>query len=90
MLIWMPAPISRPVNSRLVNCEPWTPFCLSSGDAGRVNFLLALHDEGEHFSGQVALERTDGVELGMPLGDAAGDVILGLRVGSQPPDGDDV
>jgi hypothetical protein len=47
MLILIPALISRVVNSRLVNCEPWMPFCLSSGDARGVDFLLALHDEGQ-------------------------------------------
>ena len=26
-------------------------FCLSSGDARRVDVFLALHDEGEHLSG---------------------------------------
>ncbi len=84
------APISRAVNSQLVNCEHWTPFCLSSGDTCGVDLLLALHDEGEDLAGQVALERTDGVEFGMPLGDAASDVILRLLVGAQSPDGDDV
>lgn len=82
MLILMPAPISRVVNSRLMNCEPWTPFCLSSGDTRGVDLLLALHDEGEDLAGKVAFEGADGVELGMPLGDAARDKLFGPLIGA--------
>ena len=58
---------------------PWTPFCLSSGDSSGVDFLLALHDEGEDLSCEIALQGSNGVQLGMPFGDSACDVVLGLR-----------
>lgn len=66
--------------SRLAH--PQTPFCLSSGDARGVDLLLALHDESEDLAGEVALEGADGVELGMPLGDAARDELFGPLVGA--------
>ena len=73
-----------------VNCEPWTPFCLSSGDSRGVDFLAALRDEREDLPGEVALQGSNGVEFGMPLGKSASDVVLGPLVGSQATDGDDV
>ena len=66
----MPASLCVLVKAKLVNCEPWTPFCLSSGDAGLVDLLLPLRDEREHLASEVALEGTNGIELGMSLGDA--------------------
>src|ERR1700690_4026213 len=52
----MPASLSVVVKAKLVNCEPWTPFCLSSGDAGLVDLLLPLRDEREHLASEVALD----------------------------------
>ena len=69
---------------------PWTPFCLSSGDAGLVDLFLAPDNEREDLAGDVALQSSDRVELGMPFRDAPGHVGLGFRVGSKAPDGDDV
>ena len=45
MLIAISAVFSTLVKSGEVNCEPWTPFCLSSGDAGRADLFLAAHDD---------------------------------------------
>jgi hypothetical protein len=42
-----------------------TPFCLSSGDSGGVDFLATLRDEREDFSREVTLQRSNGVEFGM-------------------------
>ncbi len=59
-----------------------TPFCLSSGDSRGVDFLAALRDEREDFSGEVALQGSNGVEFGMAFGKPASDVVLGPLVGS--------
>lgn len=37
----------------------------------------------------IALQASDGLHLGMPLGHLLGDVLLGALVGSEPPYGDD-
>src|SRR5271170_3757717 len=63
----MPASASAPVKARLVNWLPWTPFCLSSGDSRRIDFLAALRDEREDLSCEVALQGSNGVEFGMPF-----------------------
>src|SRR6476620_1193377 len=84
--IWMPAGASLPVKAVEVNCEPWTPFCLSSSEVSGVNLLLALHDESEDLAGQVALEGADCVELRMTRRDAARDEVLGSLIGPQPAD----
>jgi hypothetical protein len=82
-----PALASASVKAAKVNCEPWTPFCLPSGDSRGVDFL-ALRDEREDLSGKVTLQASNGVELGMPLGESASDIIPGLLVGSQATNGD--
>ena len=79
--------LRRPLNPP---CEPLTPFCLSSGDSRGVDFLAALRDEREDLSGKVTLQGSNGVELGMPFGKSASDVVLGPLVGSHATDGDDV
>lgn len=38
----------------------------------------------------LALQGSDGVELGMPFGYSTCDIVLGSRVGAQAADGDDV
>jgi hypothetical protein len=45
MEIATPALASAPVKAAEVNCEAWTPFCLSSGNAGGVDFSATLRDE---------------------------------------------
>jgi hypothetical protein len=47
---WLPALLVR---------EPWTPFCLSSGDSRGVDFLAALRDEREDLSGKVTLQSSN-------------------------------
>ena len=77
-------------NCSLVDWLPLTPFCLSNGDSRGVDFFAALRDEREDLSGEVALQGSNGIELGMPFGESASDVVLGPLVGSQATDGDDV
>lgn len=72
---------SAPVKAADVNCEPWTPFCLSSGNSRGVNFLATLRDEREDLSCKVAFQGANGVEHGMPFCYPMGDVILGSLVG---------
>src|SRR5271166_6542793 len=79
-----------PVKAVEVNCEPWTPFCLSSGDSRGVDFLAALSDERKDLSGKITLQGSDCVEFGMPFRDPTSYVVLGPLVGSQATDGDDV
>ncbi len=43
----IPASASTSGKWGLLNWLPWTPFCLSSSDARRVDLALALHDERE-------------------------------------------
>jgi hypothetical protein len=62
---WRPTLMSAPVKAEPVNWLPWTPFCLSSGDSGGVDFLATLRDEREDFSREVTLQRSNGVEFGM-------------------------
>src|SRR3984957_11678628 len=88
--ITTPAVTSLLVKASAVKVEPWTPFCLSSGDSRGVDFLAALRDEREDLSGKVTLQGSNGVELGMPLGESASDVVLGPMIGSQATDSDDV
>ena len=64
-----------------VNCEPLTPFCLSSGNSRGVDFLATLRDEREDLSRKVAFQGSNGVEFGMPFCYPAGNVILGSLVG---------
>ena len=73
-----------------VYCEPWTPFCLSSGEPSGVYLLLALHDEDEDLSCKVPLEGADSIELRMTGCDAACDELLGSLIGAQPADSNDV
>src|SRR5512134_2147469 len=86
----MPASASRSVYLIERYWLPRTPFCLSSGDAGLVDLLLAARDDVEDLTSDVAFERADGIELGMPLGDAPCHIRLRLRVGSQTNDCNDV
>ena len=76
----MPASLSVVVKAKLVNCEPWTPFCLSSGDAALIDLFVAPGDDVEDLTGDVAFEGSDGIEFGMSLGDALCDVGLRDRV----------
>ena len=85
-----PAAASLPAKASAVKVEPWTPFCLSSGDSSGVDFLAALRDEREDLSGKVTLQGSNGVELGMPFCYSTSNVVLGPLVGPQPSDGDDV
>src|SRR5271155_736170 len=86
----MPASAKRSVYLIETYWLPRTPFCLSSGDSRGVDFLSPLRDEREDLSGEVALQGANGVELGMPFGESARDVVLGPLVGAQAADGDDV
>ena len=81
MEILIPAAVSAPVNAAEVNCEPWTPFCLSSGNLCGVDFLATLRDEREDLSRKVAFQGSNGVEFGMPFCYPTGNVILGSLVG---------
>ena len=69
-----PVAASLPAKASAVNVEPWTPFCLSSGDLRGVGFLAALSDEREDLSGEVALQGSNGVEFGMPFCDPTSNV----------------
>src|SRR3984885_6572940 len=60
---------------------PRTPFCLSSGDSGGVDFLATLRDEREDFSREVTLQRSNGVEFGMAFCDPTSNIILGSLIG---------
>src|ERR1700722_9426218 len=60
---------------------PLTPFCLSSGDSGGVDFLATLRDEREDFSREVTLQRSNGVEFGMAFCDPTSNIILGSLIG---------
>ena len=57
----MSASFSVLVKAKLVNCEPWTPFCLSSRDVNLVDLLLAAVDDAKNFASNVALQGSDGV-----------------------------
>src|SRR5208282_3320490 len=69
-----PAASSLPVNAALVNCAPWTPFCLSSGNSRGVDFLATLCDGREDLSRKVAFQGSNGVEFGMPFCYSTGNV----------------
>jgi hypothetical protein len=77
----MPACSSAPVKAWLVNWLPWTPFCLSSGDSGGVDFSATLHDEREDLSSKVTLQGSDGVEFGMPFCYPTSNIVLRSLVG---------
>src|SRR3954449_272665 len=86
----MPAAASRSVYLIERYCTPRTPFCLSSSDSRLIDLLLALLDEHEHLTRDVAFEAADRLQLGMALADALGHACLSASLGSQPADGDDV
>src|SRR3954449_6392238 len=86
----MPAAASRSVYLIERYCTPRTPFCLSSSDSRLIDLLLALLDEHEHLTRDVAFEAADRLQLGMALADALGHVRLSSSVRPQPPDSDDV
>src|SRR5215212_7033278 len=74
---------------------PGTPSCLSSSclsssDSRLIDFLLALLDEHEHLTCNVAFEAADRLQLGMALADALGHVRLSASLRPQPADSDDV
>src|SRR6478752_1672877 len=77
----IPASFNVVVKAKLVNWLPWTPFCLSSGDAGLIDLPVAPRDDVEDLSRDVALEGPDGIELGMTFGGAPGDVSLCRGIG---------
>jgi hypothetical protein len=85
-----PAAASLPAKASAVKVEPWTPFCLSSRDLGGVDFLAALRDEREDLSGDVSLQGSNGVGLGMPFGYSTCDIVFGSLVGAQATNGNDV
>src|SRR5689334_21773763 len=63
---------------------------MSSGNAGLVDLLVSLPDEGEHLSSNVSFQASDDLELGMALCDAPGPVGLGFLIRAKSADGDDV
>ena len=63
---------------------------MSNGNAGLVDLLVSLPDEGEHLSSNVSFQASDDFELGMALCDAPGHVGLGFLVRAKSADGDDV
>ena len=86
----MPASARRSVYLIETYWLPRTPFCLSSSDAGLVYLLLAARDEREDLASNIALEGSNGVELGMSLGNTLRHIGLCLRIGSKANDSNDV
>ena len=54
---------------------------MSSGKAGLVDLFQAARDEREYLAGNIALQGSNGVELGMSLGNTLRDISLRLRIG---------
>ena len=52
--------------------------------------LRSLFDQREHLACDVALQASDGFELGMAFGNTLCDISLRARVSPEPTDGDDV
>ncbi len=88
MEILVLARFNRSVQSKDVNCDPWTPFCLSSGDAGLVDLFLSTHDDREDLAGNVAFQGANGVEFGVTFGDTPDHIVLGLRIRPETADCD--
>src|ERR1700677_3069230 len=61
---------------------PLTPFCLSSGNLGGVDFSAALSDEREDLTGEITLQGSNGVEFGMAFRDPTSNIVLGSLIGS--------
>ncbi|MNL03247.1 hypothetical protein D3C87_1237780 [compost metagenome] len=74
----------------LVNCDPWTPFCLSSGDPGLTDLFPAAHDDAEDFPSDVTFQCPDCIELGMARSHTASDILLGLIIGPETANCNDV
>lgn len=81
---------STAVKSTEVNCEPWTPFCLSSDDSGLIDLFLASHDDAEDLPSNVTFQCPDSVKLGMACSDTPSDILLGLLVGPEATNCNDV
>src|SRR5215210_4061919 len=86
----MPAAASRSVYLIERYCTPRTPFYLSSSNSRPVDLLLALLDEREHLTCDVAFEAADRLHLGMTLADALGHIRLSASLRPQPANGDNV
>ena len=84
-----PASLQRLLKASEVHRKPRTLFRLSSGDAGGVDLLMALHDEGDDLTGEVTFGAA-GAELGMPIGNAPGDELPRPLISPQPTDRDDM
>ena len=76
-----PAVTSLLVKASAVKVEPWTPFCLSSGDSCGVDLSATLSDEREDLSGEVTLQGSNGVEFGMPFDYPTSNIVLRSLVG---------
>ena len=72
----MPASAKRSVYLIETYWLPRTPFCLSSGDSGGVDFSATLRDERVDLSGEVTLQGSNGVEFGMPFRDPTSNIVL--------------
>jgi hypothetical protein len=58
------------VKAALVSCEPWMPFCLSSGQRELIHLEATLSDQGKDFTSNVAPEASDDLRLRMAFCDA--------------------
>src|ERR671921_2641401 len=85
-----PASLQRLPKASEVYWLPWTPFCLSSSASRLIDLLLALLDEHEHLTRDVAFEAADRLHLGMTLADALGHIRLSASLRPQPADSDDM
>jgi hypothetical protein len=61
---------------------------LSSSVPALVDFPLSLTDQREDLARDVALQASDGFELGVAFGNTLRDVGLGSGIGPKPSDGD--
>jgi hypothetical protein len=63
MLILIFACVSASIQSPLVNCDPWTPFQVSSRDLSLVYLFVAARDDVEDFACDVSFQVLNGLEL---------------------------
>jgi len=48
-----------------VNCDPWTPFSVSSGDLSLIDLVVATRDDVEDFTCDVTFQAADRFQLGL-------------------------
>lgn len=71
------ASVNVAVQARPVNCDPWTPFQVSSGDLGLVDLFVAARGDVKDLACDISVYSADCFGLGMAMRRATYSVTFG-------------